>query len=90
MVNASAVREGLNEWLQNPYWAEYYNTAPSDRCKEYIALDFYYSDTEDEGAAEALDKFEPFLELEDWEHIYKYTEGPERAKIAQKIAELKG
>ncbi|MBP5461984.1 MAG: hypothetical protein J6Y20_07655 [Lachnospiraceae bacterium] len=85
MVNADEVREGLNEWLENPYWADYYNNAPSEKCREYIALDFHYSDTEDEEVAEAMDKVGETLSLEDWKYVYEHTEGPERARIAQII-----
>ena len=30
----------LKEWLENPFWREYYEEAPSDRCRELIALEF--------------------------------------------------
>ena len=91
MVNAEAVREGLQEWLENPHWAKYYDSAPSDKCREYIALDFYYSDTEDDEVAEALDELEKDLTVEDWKHLLKYSDpGPERGKIIRKIAELEG
>jgi len=89
MVDANKVRENLEEWLENPHWAAYYNDAPSDKLKEYIALDFYYSETEEEEAAETMDAIEPELSIEDWKHLLKYSGNtPARAKIMKKIVEL--
>lgn len=89
MVDAEAVRESLQEWLENPYWRQRYETAPTDKCKEYIALDYYYSDTEDDEVAEALDAMESELTLEDWKHLLRFTDpGPERGKILQMIQKL--
>ena len=88
MVNAEEVKKCLDEWLENPYWAKMYNEAPSEMCKRYIALDFYYSDTENEAIAEMLDALETELSKEDWEHLLKFSEGPERGKIMEKLSEL--
>lgn len=89
MIDPNAVKETLAEWLENPHWASYYNGAPSDTLKEYIALDFYYSDTEDEEAAKSMDAMEDKLTLEDWKHLLKFSSpDPNRARIMRKIAEL--
>ena len=32
------LNRNLEEWLQNPYWREYYETAPSDGCRKVIAV----------------------------------------------------
>ena len=45
MIDRDKVRANLAEWLENPSWAEYYGGAPSERCREFIALEFYYSET---------------------------------------------
>ena len=50
MIDVKDVNTILQEWLNNPSWKEYYDEAPSDRCKSFIALEFYYSDTEDDTA----------------------------------------
>ena len=80
--------ENLSEWLENPYWADYYYNAPSDFCKEYIAMDFYYSDTEDESVAADLDRMEDRLTLADWKYLLQFSTGPERAKIQKRIEEF--
>ena len=89
MVDENAVKECLQEWLENKFWEAYYNDAPSERCKKYIALDFYYSDTEDDDVAEVLDELEDSLELNDWKYLLKHSQpGPERGKLLRKVAEL--
>ena len=88
-MDQKEVEQGLQEWLKNPYWAEYYNKAPSERCKAYIAMDFRYSDTEDEEVAAELDRIGDSLSLEDWNYIYQHTAGPGKAAIAKRIAEMK-
>jgi len=88
-MDKQAVFMTKEEWIENPYWAKYYEEAPSKECKQYIALEFYYSDTEDEEAAEAMDKLEPKLSLNDWKHLYAYcANNPRKGVIAKKIAEL--
>ena len=81
--------EGMKSWLENPYWLGYYEEAPTEICKTLVALEFYYSDTEDEEASELMDQMEGKLGLEDLKHLLKYCgQNPRRAKIAAAIAEL--
>ena len=68
-VDMNEVMEGLEEWLENPYWAQYYNKAPSERCKRYIALDFHYSDTESEEVANEADDLLERLGRQDIEYL---------------------
>ena len=85
------VKECLKEWLENPAWAEYYNDAPTDLCKEFIALEFYYSDTEDEETLAEMEKLKEGFNVADYKHLYKYAgNGPEKGEYAQRIKELKG
>ena len=85
------VTENLKEWLVNPYWREYYEDAPSDKCRELIAMEFYYSEFElDETAAE-LDRIEEELSLEDWRYLLKWCGNNPRKKIIHdRIAALGG
>lgn len=84
-------RDNLPGWLANPYWAKYYNEAPSLICKDYIALQFLYSDTGDDNVAHEMDLLEPLLRLNDWKHLLSFSScKPERGKIMQKIKELAG
>ena len=63
MIDMDDVREILEETLENPYWAEYYNDAPNDKCREFIALEFYYSEFEDDKVAEEMDRIEEKLDV---------------------------
>ena len=81
--------ETLQSWRKNPFWNQYYKTAPSILCKTLIALEYYYSDTESEDAANAMDQVEESLGLEDWKHLYHYCgNNPRKGKIRRKIKEL--
>ena len=88
MVNPRAVRENLNEWLQNPTWKEYYDEAPSQLCREYISLDFYASETEDEEAFKKMDRIIQDLRKEDLQYLYANAEGPEKKQYAELIKRM--
>ncbi|MBQ9251572.1 MAG: hypothetical protein IJ188_02925 [Clostridia bacterium] len=89
MVNQDAVKEVLTEWLDNPYWAAYYNDAPTEECKHYVALQMYASDTEDEEAFEELDQLLKHMGLPELNHLLQYAGNtPERARIAKIIDHL--
>ena len=89
MTDMNAVQENLREWLENPAWAEYYSGAPSDRCREFIALEFYCSEYEDdEEAWTELDEIEDTLDAEELRHLYRWCgNNPRKGILARKIAE---
>ncbi len=88
-MDMDAVRENLAEWLENPSWAEYYSSAPSGRCREFIALEFWCSEYEDEEAWDAMDRLEKGLDVADLRHLLKWCgNNPRKGVLAQKIAEL--
>ena len=80
----------LNEWLENPSWREYFEKAPSEKCREVIALGFVYSELETEEILEELEAAEKELVLEDWQYLYKHAHGPEKKRIHDRIVELGG
>lgn len=86
-IPMEAFRQNLNEWLENPSWREYYETAPSIKCQTLIALEFWYSETESEAAVEAMEGVEEDLKLEDWKHLYKYCGNNPRRRIIEKRIE---
>ena len=88
MINKYA--EILNEWLKNPSWREYFEKAPSEKCREVIGLEFVYSELETEEILEELDAAEKELALEDWQYLYRYAHGPEKKRIHDRIVELGG
>ena len=82
--------EILKEWLENPSWREYYEKAPSEKCREVIALEFLYSELEEEELLEELEAAEKKLGLEDWQYLYRHAHGPEKKRIHDRIAEMGG
>ena len=80
----------LNEWLENPSWREYYEKAPSEKCKKVIVLGFVYSELETEEILDELEAAEKELALEDWQYLYRYAHGPEKKRIHDRIVELGG
>ena len=88
MIDRDEVREILEDTLRNPSWAEYYNGAPSDRCREFISLEFYYSEYEDDETGEAMDEIEETLDIDDLRHLFKYCgHNPRKGVLALKIEE---
>lgn len=88
MISPEAVKENLEEWLQNESWKLVYDHAPSDACKDYLAKMFYASETESEEAFDAMDDAERNLGLGDLKYVYHIMNGPERARLAKRIAAL--
>ena len=82
------VLENLREWLVNPHWREYYQKAPSRRCRTLITLEFWYSETESEAAAEAMNLLEEKLSAEDWDHLYRYCGNNPRKEYIRRRRDL--
>lgn len=83
-----AIKNVLDGYLENPYWAEYYHSAPSDRCREFIALEFYCSEVEDDEAGEAMDLIEEQMNAEELRHLMKHCgNNPRKGILARRIAE---
>jgi len=83
------IQSTLQNWLRNPAWKAYFDEAPSDRCKEFIALEFYYSDTEDEETAQKMDQIEAELNIDDLRHLVKYAgNNPRKAALIHRIEKL--
>lgn len=81
----------LKEWLKNPQWREYYETAPSEKCREMILLELMYNVYGSKEIAADLDELEDSLTLDDWRHMDRYcTSEPVKKYIRKKIRELGG
>lgn len=90
MIDMDRVRENLEEWLENPAWAEYYRDAPSGLCRQFIALHWYYSDCEDEEAGAEMDRIEQEeLDIPDLRWLMKYSgNNPWKKRLQDRIREL--
>ena len=53
-IPEAKLRRNVKEWLKNPAWREYYETAPSDLCRLYISVEFWESEYDEDAAAEAV------------------------------------
>lgn len=87
MIDPYAVDRNLSEWLENPSWKAIYENAPTEESKKYLEMLFYASETEEDEAFNALDALEELLKPVDYEYMYSFTQGPERAKWARKMAQ---
>ena len=77
MYTKKMMREAVQEF-QDFSWGEYYETAPSEACKDRIAFMFCFSRYGDEGYFKdpeefkrERDKLEARLDLADWQHLLK-------------------
>ena len=79
-------------FMANPHWKEYYETAPSDLCKEYIKLSFCFSHSgHDEDATKRKKEIKETMSPEDWKHLYQYCgNNPFKVTGRDKIRELGG
>ena len=90
-MNENLIKYSLNEAIKNPYWREYYETAPSEYCKRYIQLKFYFSEylgnipDYDEFKA-ACDRLENCFTKKDWQHLLKHcANNPRRTYYRNKL-----
>ena len=83
MVNPKAVRDNLREWLKNPTWKEYYEGTTSELLREYIALDFYASETENAEAFDKMDRLLQDMSRTELQYLYDNAIGPEKGKFAK-------
>ena len=96
MYTQEMKEKALSRFLENPYWREYYETAPSEECKDRIVFTFCFSLYGDEGFFASIEDFknagetlESKLGLADWKHLLKYAGvNPFRSKCGAKIEEL--
>ena len=81
----------LKEWLENPSWRECYESAPSEQCRELIALEFMYSDRQTDALVRQMERAEEKLALADWQYLYRYCgNNPRKKVIHDRIAALGG
>ena len=79
-MNVALLHEALRDACENPYWKEYYEEAPTDNCKTYIALGFLLSEAvindwriNEEEVCEKKKRLEGSFQYPDWKHLLKYS-----------------
>lgn len=90
MNNAKEAESLFNLYMDNPYWKEYYDTAPSKGCKDYIELNFTADAYDDEEYKQKRIAIMDTLLYADWEHLYKYAgNNPFKSYCKQRMEETK-
>ena len=94
-MNERKIQKSLKQFRVNPFWKEYYETAPTGTCKRYIELEFYYSDylgniPDYEELKKESDELEKGFVKADWEHLYKYCgNNPKKVYYKNKLNNCK-
>ena len=88
-MNEKELQEAIERFLENPFWADYYDAAPSG-AKEIIALGFYMSSSErahnDPRAQSVLEECRAALEREDVAYLAQNSPNPyERAFYRKRL-----
>ena len=88
-MDEKELQESIERFLENSFWADYYDAAPSG-AKEIIALGFYMSSSErahnDPEAQTVLAECREVLEKEDIAYLAQNSPNPyERAFYRKKL-----
>ena len=88
-MDEKELRKTIESFLENPFWAGYYDAAPSG-AKEIIALEFYMSSSErahnDPEAQSVLEECRRALEKEDISYLAQNSPNPyERALYRKRL-----
>ena len=87
------IRAAVRNFCKNDFWNEYYQKAPSNICKRYIALEFYCSDKKGKVADceefdHACSVLEKHFSVSDWKHLHDYCGNSRRKMYYQSKMEL--
>lgn len=78
-MDEKELQKTIESFLENPFWAEYYDAAPSG-AKEIIALGFYMSSSEmahnDPEAQSVLEECRETLEKKDIAYLAENSPNP--------------
>ena len=88
-MDEKELRKTIESFLENPFWAGYYDAAPSG-AKEIIALGFYMSSSErahnDPEAQSVLEECRRALEKEEISYLAQNSPNPyERALYRKRL-----
>jgi len=92
-MDEKMIAKAVREFRRSFTWRCYYDDAPSEACRRYIALEFYSGMDVREEDIEEADKekkvLEAALDVKDWEHLLKYSgNNPGRVYMKNRIREL--
>lgn len=75
MYTDQMIQDALAAFLCNPFWKKVYDQAPSEKCKERLALMFCrstYAPPNAEKFYAYRDRLDETLNIEDWKYLQKY------------------
>ena len=86
------MEEAIRTYMENDFWREVYEGAPSDVCKRYFRLSFYsslYNEPKDEERKEMRERIYSKLDVADWKYLKKVHPSSPFTKLCDdKIVEL--
>ena len=90
MANTDKIQKAVEEFTKNPHWQKYYGQAPSNGCKQHIALTFCYSlYGEPVDIKQQKEALEEDFTITDWKYLYDNAgNNPFKTKCRKKIEEL--
>ena len=87
------LQKAIESFLENPFWATYYDAAPSG-AKEVIALEFYMSSREtaqdDAEVLSVLDEVRANLDAEDLGYLAAHSPNPYERAFYRRQLTLRG
>lgn len=83
MIEESKRKDAIDGFLKNPYWKRYYDNAPTDECREYIACTFSFSKHGDPDDLSRKKSIEPKLKASDWRYLYENEGNPQMKSILE-------
>ena len=95
-MNEKDMKKAIGAFLKNESWRNEYENAPSDLCRQYYGLCFYYSAEAMKGHEDIANEIsgvkssvEQKLGLEDLRYLYKkWGNNPQKARFRKRIEEL--
>lgn len=88
MLDEKKVNKAIEVFCVNPYWRRYYKEAPTEVCKQRVALDFCYSLYREPESKALYEALEAQFGLEDWKHMLRFCgNNPLRTKYRKKVEE---
>ena len=70
------MEKGFEQFMKNPYWRAYYENAPSETAKQYIAAGFEKGDHHEE-----MKRLMSLMNLEDVKYMYEHSSNMGRSML---------
>ncbi len=89
MANEKLVKEAVEFFRKNPYWAKALDDAPSDLSRRHLELEFYASMYDVDDYVDEMKDIEEEMGIEDWKYLIQFAgNNPGRRKYTRAIERL--